>query len=269
MAQRQETGTGDLPGAMERLEEIGRLLRGVSAAVFLDYDGTLTPIVPRPEGAVMEPAVQRLLLDLSTLCPVAVISGRDRSDLQARVGIEGIALAGCHGFDIAAPDGGEFRPGRAYLPQLDRAEAELGRRLGAVPGVQIERKRFAIAVHYRQAAEEETRVEEEVDRVLAGIPGLRRTEGRKVFELQPDIDWGKGKAVRWLLERLGLDGPEVLPIYIGDDLTDEDAFRELRGWGLGIVVRGSPRPTAATYALEPEQVEGFLKTLAGLLKRQA
>jgi trehalose 6-phosphate phosphatase len=102
-----------------------------------------------------------------------------------------------------------------------------------------------------------------VGEVLARHPRLRRSGGKKVFEVQPDIDWHKGRAVRWLLRALGLEGEGVLPVYVGDDLTDEDAFEALKGRGLAVVVRGEvERPTAADYALEDvEEVRQLLELL--------
>jgi trehalose-phosphatase len=95
---------------------------------------------------------------------------------------------------------------------------------------------------------------------------LRRMDGKKVYELLPDIDWNKGKAVLWLLETLGLEGRSALPIYIGDDRTDEDAFRALEKRGVGILVSEQPQVTAANYWLNnPEEVERFLGELIGRL----
>jgi trehalose-phosphatase len=262
----------ELPSALDGLPEIARHLRGRRPAVFLDYDGTLTPIVSRPEEAVLGAETRQAVQALADRCPVAVVSGRDRRDVQQLVGLAGLVFAGSHGFDISAPGGREmtFQQGTEYLPALDRAETELVQRLGAMAGVQVERKKFAIAVHYRRAAPKDVpAVEEAVDRVLAEVSGLRRTGGKKIWELRPDIDWDKGKAVRWLLAKLGLDRPETLPVYVGDDETDEDAFRELRGRGLGIVVGEEERPTAASYALaNTEEVGAFLRALAGLLEKR-
>jgi trehalose 6-phosphate phosphatase len=95
---------------------------------------------------------------------------------------------------------------------------------------------------------------------------LRRMDGKKVYELLPDIDWNKGKAVLWLLETLGLEGRNVLPIYIGDDRTDEDAFRALEKRGVAILVGEQPQVTAANYRLnKPEEVERFLGELIARL----
>jgi trehalose 6-phosphate phosphatase len=111
-------------------------------------------------------------------------------------------------------------------------------------------------------------VEAMVDDVLARHPDLRKGYGKKVFELQPRLDWHKGKAVLWLLRVLELDGPEVLPLYIGDDLTDEDAFRALGDRGLSIIVEEGSRPTAASYVLKhPEEVRSFLRHLIAWLTR--
>ncbi len=91
---------------------------------------------------------------------------------------------------------------------------------------------------------------------------MRIIAGKKVFELQPNIEWDKGKAVMWLLEALGLEGETVRPIYIGDDRTDEDAFRALEQHGIGILVSGQSQPTAARYSLKnPSEVERFLREL--------
>jgi alpha,alpha-trehalase len=196
---------------------------------------------------------------------VAVVSGRDLQDVRGHVGIESIFYAGSHGFDIAGPDGWrrEAEQAVAMLPILDRAEEELGAALGSIPGARVERKRFAIAVHYRQAAEGDIpAIEETVDRVQATHQELRKTGGKKVFELRPRIDWHKGKAVLWLLETLGLELSQVVCIYIGDDVTDEDAFRALRGRGIGIVVGDESRRTAADFALrDPDEVRRFLEVL--------
>jgi trehalose-phosphatase len=105
-----------------------------------------------------------------------------------------------------------------------------------------------------------------VDGVLAAEPTLHKAHGKKVMELRPRIDWHKGSAVLWLLEALGLDGDDVLPMYVGDDVTDEDAFEALGARGLGILVSERPRPSAATYAVrDPEQVRELLARLVATL----
>jgi trehalose-phosphatase len=204
---------------------------------------------------------------------VAIVSGRDRADVEQLAGIGGIFYAGSHGFDIAGPAGRkmEFQQGTDYLPALDEAEKELRQRLDSIEGAQVERKKFAVAVHYRRVAQErKAEVESAVDQVLSQSKRLRRTGGKMIFELRPDIDWDKGKALSWLLEKLDLDRRNIVPMYIGDDLTDEDALREIEESGIGILVRDDEvRPTHAGYGLEDtEQVRILLERLAGILEEQ-
>lgn len=259
-----------LPSALERIEELTAQLRGRRPVVFLDFDGTLTPIVPRPEQAEISPAMRNAVRRLGQCCTLAIVSGRDLADVRAKVGIEEIFYAGSHGFQIAGPDGFglELQQGSQYLPALDQAEQTLLKQLGHIPGAQVERKKFAVAIHFRRVdAGEVDAVTAVVDRVLAASAGLRKTGGKMIFELRPDIDWDKGRALLWLLEKLELDRDRAVPFYLGDDLTDEDAFRELRRHGIGILVREEARPTLARYALDSiEEVEFFLQRLADCLE---
>jgi alpha,alpha-trehalase len=263
----------DLPSALQGVGEIAAALEGRTLAVFLDYDGTLTPIVDRPQDALLPAEARRAVEHLAARCPVAVVTGRDLHDVRTLVGVDGIYYAGSHGFDILAPDGARHQRAREHLPALEAAQAELRPALKTIPGARLERKRFAIALHYREVSGDRTaEVEAAVDRAAADHPELRKTGGKKVFELRPAVDWDKGKAVRWLLEVLGPDQVDVLPLYIGDDETDEDAFRAIRDRGLGIVVRGESdeRPTAARYQLgHPGEVAGFLDELASLMEATA
>ncbi|MGD9952988.1 MAG: trehalose-phosphatase [Burkholderiales bacterium] len=236
---------------------------GRRLAFFLDFDGTLTPIVERPEAAVLDDATREVLRRLAARHPVAVVSGRDLEDVRARVGLEGLAYAGCHGFDIDGPGGRRaHEAAAAAAPQLAAAADEVARDTAGLPGVQLERKRYTLAVHYRRAREaDRPAVADAVEHALARHPGLRRTSGKMVYELQPAVDWDKGRAVLWLIESLGLAG--ALPVYIGDDVTDEDAFRALAERGVGIAVQEAPQPSAARYALrDPAAVREFLAQLA-------
>lgn len=260
----------DLPDAVEHADEISRRLAGREPVVFLDYDGTLTRIVAEPEDATLSEATRAIIERLARLCTVAVMSGRDLDDVRAMVDIDGIHYAGSHGFDILTPDGESIQRGRGYLPSLDAAEEELTRQLAGLAGARVERKRFAIAVHHRQVDEADVpAVEAAVDEVTSGHGDLRKTGGKRIFELRPDIEWHKGAALRFLLETLGLDHGGVVPMYLGDDITDEDAFRAIADDGLGLVVRGEDdrRPTAADYAfVDTDEVRVFLGELAAQLE---
>ncbi|HKI49473.1 MAG TPA: trehalose-phosphatase, partial [Desulfobacteria bacterium] len=195
----------------------------------------------------------------------AVVSGRDLEDVRDRVGIDDIFYGGSHGFDIAGPEGrlDTYHGGEKYLPELDEAESFLDEKLRKVRGHLLERKKFSLAVHYRKVAGEQAcEVEEAVDQASERFSGLRKSSGKKVYELQPDIDWNKGKALFSVLEALGLKGADVLPIYIGDDTTDEDAFGAIQDGGIGIAVMEKPRSTLARYFLkDPKAVQDFLEAL--------
>jgi trehalose 6-phosphate phosphatase len=250
-----------IPSALEHVHEIAR--SGDRLAVFLDYDGTLTPIVSHPEDAWLSDSMRQTLRALAARVPVAILSGRDLDDIRGRVHVDGIVYAGSHGFDIAGAGGLRRELGPAYLPVLDTAETELREALDEIPGAQLERKHFSVAAHYRNVNENDAfRVARAVDAVAARHHELRKIDGKKVYELLPDIDWNKGKAVLWLLETLDLVRGKVLPIYIGDDRTDEDAFRALEKRGVGILVSEQPQVTAASYWLNnPEEVERFLQKI--------
>lgn len=259
-----------LPFALDHMERIRTLMEGTQSALFLDYDGTLTPIVRRPEDAVLSDEMRSLVSELSQHCPLAIVSGRDLQDVKSLVRVDGIFYAGSHGFDIAGPDdmrtvhqrGGEF------LPVLEAAGKEIEERVKDIPGARVERKKFSIATHYREVAPPKAEiVEKAVDHVLAIHPELRKGLGKKVFEMQPDIDWDKGKALLWLMKELDLNHPGILPFYIGDDVTDEDAFGVLLKRGIGIVVSEEMRPSKAQYKLRnPDEVFLFLKGVLAILK---
>jgi trehalose-phosphatase len=253
-----------IPSALDHVQDIARSGR---VAVFLDYDGTLTPIVSHPENASLSDSMQKALRELVARAPVAILSGRELDDVRRRIDIDGIVYAGSHGFDIDGPRGLRRQVATEFLPKLTIAENELHEALDGIPGARVERKRFSIAAHYRNVKENDVpKLERAVSSVGARHPELRRINGKKVYELLPDIGWDKGHAAMWLLEAFDLKHQNVRPIYIGDDSTDEDAFRALEQSGIGILVCEQEQPTAASYSLRDSgEVERFLRALTACL----
>lgn len=263
-------GIRGLPNALHA--NLGGRLSGKRLGVFLDYDGTLTPIVARPDDAVISPGMREVVRGLAGRCTVCVVSGRDRPVVQRLMGVDDLVVAGSHGFDIWSPTGGalEREEGRAFAGLLERVTVTLRQLTEPLVGALVEPKKSSVALHYRLVGEgERPRIKAIVDDILAAEPdALKVTPGKMVYEIQPKIDWNKGRAVLYLLEALNLGGDDVLPLYIGDDITDEDAFGALRGRGIGILVADpddvevAGRATRAEYVLrDTREVEMFLDAL--------
>lgn len=264
-----------LPHADERLPRLLELRRDAGRMlVALDFDGTLAPIVRRPEDAVLLEAAEAPVLRLAERADtvVAIVSGRGLADVRDRLDLPELYYAGNHGFEIEGPGLEQIHPSaQEARPALQAAIAELEPALAEEPGVEIEDKRFTLSIHYRRAEREgaEQRVRDAVD-AHCRRPGLRVTEGKKVFEVRPDVDWHKGRATTFLLDALakeddaGEEGASFPAIFIGDDRTDEDAFEVVRERGGGIVV-GDPPPSdtrAVAWLRGPEEVAAFLRQLA-------
>ena len=263
----------ELPSALTAFAQLSEAIGERRPSVFLDYDGVLTPIVSHPDLALMTDETRSVVRRLAAITDVAVISGRDTADVRAKVGLDEVWYAGSHGFDIVGPHGATSGDGtldrfEQYIPVLIDAADEIEHEVAEMVGVHVERKRFAVAVHFREAIED---VEPAIERIVSDIGDrderLRVTTGKKIFELRPSVEWDKGKALEWLMGRLELDLDATTPLYLGDDVTDEDAFAVLVGRGLGIVVGRDGEPSLAAYALEdPDEVRDLLARLAGAIE---
>lgn len=263
-----------LPSVWDHLGPIGARLAAKPAAIFLDYDGTLTPIVSDPRQATLAAGMKEAVRRLARCLPTAIISGRDLGDVQALVGLDSLFFAGSHGFAMAGPGGWrqDAELGKDFLPELDRAQSALAAALRDMGGAVVERKSFSLAVHFRNVRDHDAPlVEDIVGEVMSRFDRLRCSIGKKVFDIKPLTDWDKGRAVMALLGHLQPGEPDVVSLYLGDDTTDEDAFRALSQGGIGIVVRDldDRRRTAARFALDgTEDVERFLDWLGREALRQ-
>ncbi|HKP74903.1 MAG TPA: trehalose-phosphatase [Longimicrobiaceae bacterium] len=262
---------GMLPHALERVGDWAEAWRRTGRLVLLlDFDGTLAPIVARPELAAM-PDTTRAALDRLMAMPgveAAVVSGRGLADVRERAGISGIAYAGNHGMEIHGPGIDRIHPeAAAARPVLERAAAGLRAALEGIPGAWVEDKQLTLSVHHRQTPSERVpEVREIMHRVVAGLEGVHLTEGKQVIEVRPNVDWNKGRAVLFLLDQM--QPPASAPIlYFGDDRTDEDAFRALAEHSAGaegvLVADDPPEHTAATsFVHTPAEVGEVFAALA-------
>ncbi|MGA9327387.1 MAG: trehalose-phosphatase [Salegentibacter sp.] len=254
----------ELPSAMENIETLQAKFDKKKPLFFLDFDGTLAPIVERHEDAGMDDRMRELVGKLASEYSIAVISGRGLSDVKEKVGLENIYYAGSHGFEISGP--GNFskdnEEAQQVLPVFERLEPILKGKLAHIEGIRFERKKFTLAIHYRQVKEEQqSQVHLIVEKVLQDENQVIKGEGKKVIEIRPNIDWDKGKAVEMLKTKIDPEEKDPFAVYIGDDVTDEDAFEALQN-GIGILVGDHGHETYANYSLKSvDEVKEFLARL--------
>jgi len=269
----------DFPELEPVLEDLEARLRTAEGLLFLlDFDGTLAPIVEDPAAAAPLDGVPELLGELRDADRVAVglVSGRALADLRERAGVSGVHFAGNHGLELQEPpeEEGDAEPEIEVHPDAESAAdaiesvaADVAERLEGIEGPRVEDKRVTATVHYRSADEDavptvERAVREAVDDADAD---LRITSGKKIFEIRPDVDWDKGAAVEWLRDRLVPEGDDWLAVYVGDDVTDEDAFRELDD-GIGIAV-GREETDADHVIPDPDAARALTRWVAGSGRR--
>ncbi|THU53135.1 hypothetical protein C4D60_Mb10t11220 [Musa balbisiana] len=245
------------PSALSNFDDVVAASKGKRVVLFLDYDGTLSPIVDDPDRAFMSDSMREAVRDAARHFPTAIVSGRCRDKVFSFVQLRELYYAGSHGMDIRGPvkatkhtkakaKAVSFQPASEFLPMIDEVYKALVEKTKSIQGSKVENNTFSLSVHFRCVEE-------------------------KVLEIRPSIKWDKGKALEFLLESLGFAHcSNVFPIYIGDDCTDEDAFEVLRDreQGLGILVSRCAKETNASYSLrEPAEVKEFLRRLVGWKKQ--
>ncbi len=240
---------------LTRIENIPRVF------LFLDYDGTLAPIAPKPDKATLPPEGKTLLTTLCRQFTVAIISGRSLTDVKNMVPIPEIILAGNHGFEISSPSGSWVYPeARNFENLISQLTARLESALMPFSGALVENKGLTLSVHYRQVRDED---EKEVKSIFHQTveplrERLRITMGKRVLEARPNIPWDKGKAVERLSQLYS--APPGDRIYIGDDQTDEDAFGALKE-DITVCVGQKDNTAAKYWVKDTEEVWGFLRML--------
>ncbi|MDD4931756.1 MAG: trehalose-phosphatase [Candidatus Colwellbacteria bacterium] len=255
------------PKVVQQFEDARHIL------LLADYDGTLTPIVDKPEMADLTEDTRQLIRSLAHQhhLTLGIISGRALADIKDKVGISNLIYAGNHGLEIEGPGISFVNPMAEELKPIIRVmHYFLSRALDSIKGVFVEDKGLTLTIHYRLAEKHRTgEVEEVVKQVAGGAEAMGKTvvtPGKKTYEVRPAISWDKGKAIKLLMKQYGKGGwrSGLLPIYIGDDITDEDGFRAIEnyGKGLSVFVGGENQKTIARYFLKsPSEVTEFLDIL--------
>jgi len=244
--------------------------------LFIDYDGTLTPIAETPKKAVITKEVKGLLQKLSKSphYRVAIISGRALSDIKGLVGLKDIIYAGNHGLEIEGP---KIKFESQVSPRLKSIIRHIYEdavsKLSKIKGVLIEDKGLTISVHYRLVDKKDVQrflsIFNEITDPYIVRGKIKINSGKKVYEIKPPVMWDKGKIVLWLLGRQQflLGENKIFPIYIGDDVTDEDAFKVLKKKGLTIFVGEQASSKAQYYLKTTDEVAEFLKLISDLKRK--
>lgn len=259
-----------------QVDKIKEYLRNKFILLLLDYDGTLAPIAQTPQKAVILRESKELLEELSKsqFCKIGIISGRSLEDIKKAVGIKNIIYAGNHGLEIEGP---KIKFEGLVSPELKQVihniAQDLQKKLSSINGVLIEDKGLTLSIHYRLVKEKDLstleRIFFEITDNFIACNKIKISSGKKVYEIKPPIKWDKGKVALWLMARQQFIAGDnkVLPVYIGDDMTDEDAFKDLKNKGLTVFV-GKPGHSAADYYLNDAKEVSKLLGLIFKLKNK-
>ena len=271
-----EAATATVVGSLELRDSdferwLAPFLRRHPLALLLDYDGTLAPIAPHPQEAVLSDEMRGLLADCARRddTEVGIISGRSLADVRAMVDNEGFVYAGNHGLEIVGPDFDEFRHEdvQHYVERTEALAADLSR--VAKSGAWVEPKGPTLTFHFRAVPENRRAEIAERARRIIQDAGYQPRDAHSALEARPPIGWDKGRAVLHVLRTLY--GPawseHVRVVYVGDDETDEDAFRLLDGLAMTFRVGPADGRTAARRRLP--DVEGVRRLLSWLARRSA
>jgi trehalose 6-phosphate phosphatase len=256
-------GTGQPVPILDHLGEVEKRITAAShLAIFLDFDGTLSPIVSSPQEAVLDDEVRPILEALARRNDVgiAIVSGRSMADVRERVGLSGVVYAGNHGLEAESDTISYRNPdAEAMRRELKCTLLQLRLALSETDGLEIEDKGLTLAVHFRRVTEH---LHDWVRSITLSTVGRSRSftcrEGKMVIDIKPRIEWHKGYAVQWILKEIMPSG--ALPIYLGDDVTDEDAFAAIRE-GITIKVGGSVETGAQFKLPDVPSVGQFLNWL--------
>ncbi|KHN09128.1 Trehalose-phosphate phosphatase [Glycine soja] len=260
------------PSALNTFEQIVYSAKGKQIVVFLDYDGTLSPIVADPDKAFMTRKMRATLKGIARHFPTAIVTGRCRDKVYNFVKLAEL------GMDITGPTKSPkqgnnnnkavlFQPASQFLPMIDEVYKILLEKTKTVPGAKVENNKFCLSVHFRCVDEKSwAALAEKVRLVLIEYPQLRLTQGRKVLEIRPTIKWDKGKALEFLLESLGYKN---LNDYFQSILVMIELMRMLLGFcavgvkelGFSFLELQKKQMLPIPCKIHQRQVEQFLRRL--------
>jgi trehalose-phosphatase len=240
--------------------------------LFLDFDGTLVPIQNDPSKCVLSPKIKGQLeaIALPGKACIAILSGRTVTDIRDRVNIQDVYYGGNHGIEISGPRVNYTHPDALSGKHIiDRVCREIEQEIGNIEGAFIEKKKFGFTLHYRMAKKDDKAlIQRAFHRITAENSDAQTVtvmRGKKVLELAPNVSWDKGIAALFILQELQRN---YLPIYVGDDLTDEKAFEVLRERGLTVRI-GKSKKSVAQYFLKGQwEVSRFLRHINSLIQEK-
>ena len=239
--------------------------------LLLDYDGTLSPIVSSPEKAILDRGIKRLLIKLKCKknITLGIVSGRRLANVKRLVGINGICYAGNQGLEIKGPGINFIHPAaRAFKPFAKKIKKILKKQVKSIKGAIVEDKKFSVTLHYRLVKKSDLarlkKIFDKVSRPYIAGREIKISTGKKFWEMRPPVTWNKGKAIQKIVS--GIHKKNILPIYMGDDTIDENAFRVVKKRGLAVFVGKLSLRTSAEYGLKSVvEVKRFLKRLINLV----
>ncbi|MDD4981058.1 MAG: trehalose-phosphatase [Candidatus Omnitrophica bacterium] len=254
-----------------------RLQEG-SIFIFLDFDGTLAPIALTPEKASLPAKVKETLKKISnkTDFTLAFISGRSLKDIKEKIGLKNVIYSGNHGLEIEGPKIKFAAPlSLRYKAILGKIKNDLENKLTFIKGVFIEDKGLSLAIHYRLADKKQVPLVKTIFHETVIIHLVRNKikikAGKKVLEIRPPLEWDKGRVVLWLLARqkFASSNSRVIPVYMGDDITDEDAFKALSHRGITIFVGSLKQSCAQYYLKDTDEVAEFLRRILAIKEERS
>ena len=255
-----------LPNILAHFDEVFTPEDELNYFLFLDFDGTLSPIVDVPSEAQALDELPEIIQKCTEHFRVCIITGRDSHVIMEKLRLNNVFYAACHGFEITSFPNFLYQvpEAKAAIPNLDQAEKKFAEEFSGIEGFVLERKKFGIALHYRmmKSPEAVSKLKDKVTKYVSSDSALKVREGEKVLEILPEVYWDKGMAMLKIYQVLGIHEKDLPPLYIGDGQTDEDAFREMETLGIPILASIGQRRSKAKYHLRgPVEVRDFLKKL--------